>query len=100
MASKQVLDSTKDYIRTEVRENLEGHAMDSLGLQTQDEIQTFIKSQAENIEKVVENCLDEEVFQMMEENGFEDINEYILCQPGDFFRECMCEVGIPGWDSE
>jgi hypothetical protein len=94
------LESTKDYIRTEVRENLEGHAMDSLGLQTDDEIQKFIKSQAENIEKVVENCLDEEIFQMMEDDGFEDINEYILSQPGDFFRECMCGVGIPGWDSE
>jgi hypothetical protein len=37
---------------------------------------------------------------MMEDEGFEDINEYILCQQGDFFRECMCGVGIPGWDNE
>jgi hypothetical protein len=94
------LDSTKDYIRKEIRENLEGHACDHLDLQTEEDIKEFIESQKDTIEKVVDICLDEEVFQMMEDDGFDDINEYILNMPGDFFRECMCGVGIPGWDNE
>jgi hypothetical protein len=94
------LDSTKDYIRTEIRDNLEGHAIDHLNLEIEKEIRDFIESQKDNIEKALQNCLDEETYRMMEEDEVDDIDEYILCQPGDFFRECMCGVGIPGWDNE
>jgi hypothetical protein len=94
------LDSTKDYIRTEIRSNLEGHAMDHLNLEIEKDIRDYIESQKDTIEKALENCLDEQVFQMMKEEGFDDINEYILSQQGDFFRECMCGVGIPGWEND
>lgn len=100
MPLKEALESTKDFIRKEVRENLEGHALDHLDLQTDEEVQEFIRSQKDNIEKVVENCLDALAFQMAEDEQYESIDEFIICQPGDYFRECMCGVGIPGWDSE
>jgi hypothetical protein len=93
------LESTKDFIRKEIRDNLEGFAMDHLDLQTEKEIHDFIESQKDTIEKALENCLDEESFRMAEEEGFESIDEFIECMPGDFFRECMCGVGIPGWDN-
>ena len=74
--------------------------MDHLNLQTEKEIYDFIESQKDNIEKVLENCLDKESFRMAQEEGFESIDEFILSVTGDFFRECMCGVGIPGWDND
>jgi hypothetical protein len=52
------LESTKDFIRKEIRDNLEGFAMDHLDLQTEKEIHDFIESQKDTIEKAAKKAKD------------------------------------------
>jgi len=93
------MDSTKEYIREQVRSNLEGHAIEELGLNNQEDISRFIESQHAAIERVVERALGDETKELMNDEGYTGtIDMYIQQQYGDFFRDCMCGLGIPKWD--
>ena len=105
------MDALKEYIRQEVRDNLEGHAIDGLGIENDSKIKEFIESQNEAIEKAVSNALDDEAYALWEEHekdvkinkqlkSYPDFESFIRSLPGDYIRECMYGLGIPGWDAE
>jgi hypothetical protein len=105
------MDALKEYIRQRVQDNLEGHAIDELGIEDEAEIKEFIESQKEAVEKVVAGVLGKDTYDLWKEHeeevktyknleSYPDIDSFIRSLPGDYIREWMCGLGIPGWDVE